>query len=97
MILGDRLAGAIDELQVQMLGTEVQFGFQLESTFRLGFEQLSPLAHRVDVIALFGIVLTLAALIGAPAQRRLVEHGDANIRLRRPPAGWPQRPYYFWR
>jgi lysylphosphatidylglycerol synthetase-like protein (DUF2156 family) len=81
MILGERLAGAIDELRVQMLGTEVLFGFQLESTFRPGFDQLSSLAHGVDVIALFGLVLTLGTLIGAPAQCRLVERGNASIRV----------------
>jgi Family of unknown function (DUF6328) len=83
LILTSRLAIAIDELRVQMLSTEVLFGFQLQSTFKEGFSHLSTLARVVDVTSLTCLVLTLAALIGAPAQHRLVENGNASIRILR--------------
>jgi hypothetical protein len=81
MILAARLGIAIDELRVQMLSTEVLFGFQLESTFKEGFAHLSCAARLVDVVSLTCIVLTLAALIAAPAQHRVVEEGNSSIRI----------------
>jgi Family of unknown function (DUF6328) len=83
LILADRLGIAIDELRVQMLSTEVLFGFQLQSTFKEGFAHLSAVARFVDVISLTCLVLTLATLIAAPAQHRVVEEGNASIRILR--------------
>jgi hypothetical protein len=81
LILAARLGIAIDELRVQMLSTEVLFGFQLQSTFREGFAHLSFAARFVDAVSLTCLVLTLAALIAAPAQHRLVEQGNATVRI----------------
>jgi hypothetical protein len=66
---------------MQMLGTEVLFGFQLEGTFKEGLARLSPAARFLDLVALSSVMLMLAALIAAPAQHRLVERGDASARL----------------
>ena len=81
MALPERLQTALDELRMQMLGTEVLFGFQLESTFKEGLGHLSSAARTVDAAALTGVVLALAVMIAAPAQHRLVERGDASLRL----------------
>ena len=37
---------------MQMLSTEVLFGFQLQTTFREGFAHLSQMARALDVVAL---------------------------------------------
>ncbi|MFZ8255327.1 DUF6328 family protein, partial [Staphylococcus aureus] len=87
MSLAARLEFAITELRVQMLSTEVLFGFQLQGTFRPQFAQLSAAAHNVDVVALTSLIVTLAALIAAPAQHRIVERGNATRRLLRM-VGW---------
>ena len=87
MSLAARLEFAITELRVQMLSTEVLFGFQLQGTFRPQFDQLSGVAQNLDVVALTSLVITLAALIAAPAQHRIVERGNATRRLLRT-AGW---------
>ena len=50
------------------------FGFQLRGAFEEGFEHLSALAS---------IVLTATVLVAAPAQHRIVEQGDASVRLLR--------------
>jgi hypothetical protein len=87
MSLAARLEFAITELRVQMLSTEVLFGFQLQGTFREQFAQLSDVAQNLDVVALTSLVVTLAALIAGPAQHRIVERGNATRRLLRM-AGW---------
>jgi len=87
MSLAARLEFAITELRVQMLSTEVLFGFQLQGTFRTQFAQLSAVAHNLDVVALTSLIATLAALIAAPAQHRIVERGNATRRLLRI-VGW---------
>jgi hypothetical protein len=81
MSLHSRLEFAITELRVQMLSTEVLFGFQLQGTFREEFSHLSDVARALDVVALTSLVVTLAALIAAPAQHRIVERGNATRRI----------------
>jgi drug/metabolite transporter (DMT)-like permease len=81
MSLAARLEFAITELRVQMLSTEVLFGFQLQGTFREQFALLSDAARSLDVVALTSLVVTLAALIAGPAQHRIVERGNATRRL----------------
>jgi hypothetical protein len=81
MSLNSRLEFAITELRVQMLSTEVLFGFQLQGTFREEFSHLSHAARSLDVLALTSLVVTLAALIAAPAQHRIVERGNATRRI----------------
>ena len=81
LTLSRRLGVAIDELRVQMISTEVLFGFQLQSTFREGFAHISQIGRLVDAVSLTTLVLTLGALIAAPAQHRMVERGNATLRL----------------
>ena len=75
MGLSSRLEFAITELRVQMLSTEVLFGFQLQSTFREEFSHLSGPARALDVVALTSLV-TLCALIAvhSPAGREYKAH-----------------------
>jgi hypothetical protein len=87
MGLNSRLEFAITELRVQMLSTEVLFGFQLQSTFREEFSHLSSIARALDVVALTSLVATLCALIAGPAQHRIVERGNATRRVLRV-IGW---------
>ena len=83
MSLSQDLKVAIDEARMQMLGAQVLFGFQLRGAFEEGFEHLSRLARIVDVVALASLVLTATVLVAAPAQHRIVEQGDASVRLLR--------------
>ena len=81
IVLSDHIRTAIDELRMQMIGAHFLFGLQLQGTFRAGFSRLSSSARIVDAVALSGIVLTMSALIAGPAQHRLVERGDASVRV----------------
>jgi hypothetical protein len=72
---------ALDELRMQMLGTQVLFGFQFQGVFQDAFKPLPRLIQFID-LSVFGLlVLTLGFLIAPPAQHRLVERGAATRRL----------------
>jgi hypothetical protein len=72
---------ALDELRMQMLGTQVLLGFQLQGVFQDAFKSLPQTIQFID-LGVFGLfVLTLGFLIAPPAQHRLVERGAATRRL----------------
>jgi Family of unknown function (DUF6328) len=81
--LSVRLKTSLDELRMQVLGAQVLLGFQFQSLFQPAFETASPATRAVVAIGLATICLSLAALLAAPAQHRLVERGDANLRILR--------------
>ena len=72
---------ALDELRMQMLGVQVLFGFQLQGVFQDGFAQTSRNARWADAAALSLIVLTLGLLVAVPSQHRLVDRGNATMRI----------------
>jgi hypothetical protein len=74
---------ALDELRMQMLGTQVLFGFQLHAAFQERFGALSRVGRTLDAAALALVVLTIGLLIAAPSQHRLVEQGTASARIMR--------------
>src|SRR6266850_643450 len=79
--LSARLKVSLDELRMQMLGTQVLFGFQLQSLFQPGFERATFAERGADAIALTAILISFAVLAVAPAEHRLTEGGDASGRL----------------
>jgi hypothetical protein len=81
--LNSLLKISFDELRVQMLGTQVAFGFQFQSLFQ---DRLLISAVAIQAAALIGlsfIVLTLGLLIAAPAIHRIADEGQATERTRR--------------
>jgi hypothetical protein len=72
---------ALDEVRMQMLGTEVLFGFQLQGAFQERFALLSTFDRGIAALALGLLVLTLGLLIAGPCQHRLVERGNATVRI----------------
>jgi len=79
--LEDLVKVGLDELRMQMLGTQVLFGFQLQGAFQEGFSGASAAVRIVDATALSLIVLSLGLLIAAPSQHRLVDRGEATKRI----------------
>jgi hypothetical protein len=71
----------LNELRVQMLGTQVLFGFQLEGVFQERFASASEEVRFFSCLGLCCIVATLALLIAAPCQHRLVERGLPTHRI----------------
>jgi uncharacterized protein DUF6328 len=83
MKLDKTLHVALDELRMQMLGTQVLFGFQLQGAFLERAALSSEGARIIAYVALLSIVLTLGLLLAPPCQHRLVERGFPTIRLLR--------------
>lgn len=66
---------------MQMLGTQVLFGFQLQALFQPRFTELSHAARLIDAGGLGLILIVMALLLAVPSQHRLVEQGQSSIRL----------------
>jgi hypothetical protein len=81
MKLKDLVQTALDELRMQMLGTQVLFGFQLQGVFQEGFSAAPDFVKRVAFAALSLIVLTIGLLIAAPSQHRLADRGRDTRRI----------------
>jgi uncharacterized protein DUF6328 len=83
---GDReslLKISLDELRMQMLGTQVAFGFQFQSLFQDRFDVSDPARRAVALAGLILMVLTLGLLIAAPAVHRIADAGEATERTQR--------------
>jgi hypothetical protein len=81
--LDSLLKVSLDELRMQMLGTQVAFGFQFQSLFQ---DRLDLARASIRIAAFAGltfVVLTLGLLIAAPAVHRIAEGGGATERTRR--------------
>jgi hypothetical protein len=81
MKLEKTLHVALDELRMQMLGTQVLFGFQLQGVFQERFADATHHAKIISGIGLCAIVLTLGLLLAAPCQHRIVETGLPTVRI----------------
>ena len=74
---------SLDELRMQMLGTQVAFGFQFQSIFQDRFDVSDPARRAVGLAGLIFMVLTLGLLIAAPAVHRIADVGEATVRTQR--------------
>ena len=81
--LADIVKIALDELRMQMLGSQVLFGFQMHAAFQPGFDKLSSTAKTAEVLAAVLIVTAMGLVIAGPAQHRLVDRGNATNRILR--------------
>jgi hypothetical protein len=73
---------SLDELRMQMLGTQVAFGFQFQSLFQERFAVSDELLRTAALSGMIAIILTLGLLIAAPAIHRIAEGGEATRRTR---------------
>lgn len=74
---------SLDELRMQMLGSQVVFGFQFHAVFQ---DRLDVSSGAIQAAALLGMgcmVLTMGTLIAAPAVHRMADGGEASQRTRR--------------
>lgn len=79
--LSARLKISLDELRMQVLGAQVLFGFQFQSSFQPGFDRASATERSADALGLAVILISFAVLLIPPTQHRLVERGNASRRL----------------
>jgi magnesium-transporting ATPase (P-type) len=81
--LDRRIKTALDETRLLILGSQVLFGFLLESVFQNAFETLSRSSQFLVCPALVLMVLSIGCLIAPSMQHRIVEAGQSTARLER--------------
>src|SRR5206468_11217814 len=87
---------ALDETRLLIMGSQVLFGFLLESVFQNGFERLSRASQYLVGLALTLMVLSVGCLIAPSMQHRIVEEGQSTPRLQRAAttfAAWGLLPF----
>jgi Family of unknown function (DUF6328) len=94
--LDRRIKTALDETRLLILGSQVLFGFLLDSAFQNGFETLSRTSQYLVCAALGLMVLSIGCLIAPSMQHRIVEAGQSTRRLERATsalAAWSLLPF----
>src|SRR4029079_5922620 len=81
--LDRRIKIALDETRLLILGSQVLFGFLLQSVFQNAFETLSRSSQFLVCAALSLMVLSIGCLIAPSMQYRIVEAGQSTARLER--------------
>ena len=95
MKLDRKIKTALDETRQLIQGSQVLFGFLLESVFQNGFETLSRPSQYLVCAALGLMVLSIGCLI-APSMQHRIEAGQSTPRLERATsvlAGWALLPF----
>jgi hypothetical protein len=83
MKLADALKTSLDELRMQMLGTQVLLGFQFQGLFQDNFTAVGLAGRTVDAAGMTFMMVALALMVAIPCQHRLVEGGEATQRVYR--------------
>jgi Family of unknown function (DUF6328) len=79
--LDRKVKTALDETRLLILGVQVLLGFEFQSFFQDGFDQLSPVSKLLSVTGLGLVILSTALLVIPSMQHRLVEQGQSTVRL----------------
>src|SRR5215218_8708534 len=79
--LDRKVKTALDETRLLILGVQVLLGFEFQSFFQDGFEQLSPVSKQLSVAGLGLVILSTGILVIPSMQHRLVERGQSTVRL----------------
>jgi hypothetical protein len=69
---------SLDELRMQMLGSQVLFGFQFQGLFQDNFDSLPSAGRNADGAALVLMIIALGLIVAVPCQHRIVDNGDST-------------------
>ena len=83
MKLESVLKVSLDELRMQMLGSQVLFGFQFQGLFQDNFQALPASGRAVDGLAMALMILVFGLIVAVPCQHRIVDKGDSTLRILR--------------
>jgi hypothetical protein len=83
MKLESVLKVSLDELRMQMLGSQVLFGFQFQGLFQNNFEALPASGRAADGLAMALMILVLGLIVAVPCQHRMVDKGESTLRILR--------------
>jgi hypothetical protein len=79
--LDRKVKTALDETRLLILGVQVLLGFEFQSFFQDGFEELSPASKTLSVAGLLLVIFSTGLLVIPSMQHRLMERGQSSIRL----------------
>jgi hypothetical protein len=74
---------SLDELRMQMLGSQVLFGFQFQGLFQDNFDSLPATGRNTDAAALALMIIALGLIVAVPCQHRMVDSGESTTRILR--------------
>jgi len=81
MKLADALKTSLEELRMQMLGTQVLLGFQFQGVFKDNFKAVDAAGQIATATGMALLVVTLGLIMAVPCQHRLVEGGEDTLRI----------------
>jgi hypothetical protein len=79
--LDRKIKTALDETRLLILGVQVLLGFEFQSFFQDGFEQLSTASKGLAAAGLLLVILAIGLLVIPSMQHRIVEGGQSSRRL----------------
>jgi hypothetical protein len=77
------LKTSLDELRMQMLGSQVLFGFQFQGLFQDNFAALPGSGKVADAAAMALMLLVIGLIVAVPCQHRIVDKGESTLRILR--------------
>jgi hypothetical protein len=83
MKLESVLKTSLDELRMQMLGSQVLFGFQFQGLFQDNFQALPVSGRAADAVAMALMILVIGLIVAVPCQHRIVDEGESTLRILR--------------
>src|SRR5258708_13012860 len=81
--LDRKVRTALNETRLLILGVQVLLGFEFQSFFQEGFEDLPAGSKLLSVTGLFLVIASAGLLVIPSMQHRLVEAGQPSVRLLR--------------
>jgi hypothetical protein len=83
MKLESVLKVSLDELRMQMLGSQVLFGFQFQGLFQDNFHSLPSSGRTADGVAMALMIVVFGLIVAVPCQHRIVDEGNSTLRILR--------------
>jgi hypothetical protein len=81
--LDRKVKTALNETRLLILGVQVLLGFEFQSYFQEGFEDLPTSSKSLSAVALFLVIFSAGLLVIPSMEHRLVESGQSSVRLLR--------------
>jgi hypothetical protein len=78
-----KLRNALNEARILVLVAQVLLGFQLQSVFQEGYDDLAPASRALRLVSLALLILSFALVVAPVAYHRIVERGSDSERLHR--------------
>ena len=76
--LAAKIKTSLDETRTLILGSQILLGFQCQSAFRKGFDELPSASRYMNAVALALMLLTICLLVAPSAFHRISQDGQST-------------------